>query len=141
MTGSGRSAGPTGTKVSVNVLDYGAVADHTTDCQRGGLWQRGGTLSCIAVQSDTDWAVSTVRYTPGPQRVLDLRANGRRHASRRRDNAGDAEIAAPVLGSFNNGEDTFTGLLATAVIIDGALSDEQLDTATRFLLHHHQIPV
>lgn len=109
--------------------------------QRGGLWQRGSTLSGVAVQSDTDWAVYTVRYTAGPKRVLDLWANGRRHESRRRDNAGDAEIAAPVLGSFNNGEDTFTGLLATAVIIDGALSDEQVDTVTRFLLHHHQIPV
>ncbi len=107
----------------------------------GPGWQLDFLLMSRTAESDNDWAVYAVRSTAGPERKLQTYTNGYPYELRRDDRVRTVGWSAPILGYRADHGQVFQGLLATAIICDAALTDQQVADTCRHLLHRYQIPL
>ncbi|MFI1172527.1 hypothetical protein [Streptomyces melanogenes] len=107
----------------------------------GQGWQLDYLLMSRTAESDNDWAVYAVRCTAGAARRLQTYTNGYPYELRRDDRVRTVGWSTPVLGYRPDHGQVLQGLVATAVVCDAALSDQQVADTCRYLVHRHQIPM
>ncbi|PKV83505.1 hypothetical protein [Streptomyces sp. TLI_146] len=94
-----------------------------------------------SAESDNDWAVYTVRCTAGAARRLQTYTNGYPYELRRDDRVRTVGWSTPVLGYRPDHGQVLQGLVASAVVCDAALSDQQVADTCRYLVNRYQIPM
>lgn len=107
----------------------------------GQGWQLDYLLTSRTAESDNDWAVYAVRCTAGTARRLQTYTNGYPYELRRDDRVRTVAWSTPVLGYRPDHGQVLQGLVATAVICDTALTDQQVADTCRYLVNRYQIPM